>query len=140
ITNGSNGFYNYGMFPTIQETLYQKGISSVAYNFSHGGVEDGKDYFTQLDLYEKNCMRLEVEDLCGIVRNIYQEPFRFYPGQKLYLMAHSMGGIPTIFAAKRLNKENIKVNGIILLACVSTLDLYSKDEIDNWEKEKVWLS
>jgi pimeloyl-ACP methyl ester carboxylesterase len=138
ITNGSNGFYNYGMFPKIQETLYENGISSFSYNFSHGGVEDDSDYFSQLDLYEKNCMRLEVEDLYGIVKSLSNEPFHFNSTQKLYLMAHSLGGIPTIFAAKKLNDENIKVNGIILLASVSKLG-YSKEIMDNWEKEGVWL-
>ena len=139
ITNGSNGFYNYGMFPFIQEDLYKNGISSISYNFSHGGVEGDQDYFTQLDLYEKNCMRLEVEDLYGIITNIYNHPFNFKISQKIILMAHSLGGIPTIFAAKRILSENISVDGIILLASVSTLDLYSKEILDNWEKDNVWL-
>lgn len=139
ITNGSNGFYNYGMFPTIQETLFKNGISSIAYNFSHGGVEDGLDYFTQLDLYEKNCMRLEVEDLYGIIKALSSQQFNITNDQKVYLMAHSLGSIPTIFTAKRLNSEDIRIEGIILLASVSTLNLYSKETMENWEKEKVWL-
>lgn len=136
ITNGSNGFYNYGMFPAIQESLLDKGISSIAYNFSHGGVEEDLDYFTQLDLYEKNCMRLEVSDLVGIVE--YQNK-TFDSHSKLYLMAHSLGSIPTIFAAKQIAELNIKIDGVILLACVSTLNLYSKEVMENWEREKVWL-
>ncbi|MEO6637878.1 MAG: hypothetical protein ABIN25_06355, partial [Ginsengibacter sp.] len=60
IINGHNGFYNYGMFPHIQESLADNNIASYSFNFSHGGVKGDGDYFEDLKKYEKNCMRLEV--------------------------------------------------------------------------------
>jgi len=137
ISNGSNGFYNYGMFPSLQEGLLKQEISSVTYNFSHGGVEDGLDSFTQLDLYEKNSMRLEVEDLYGIVKN--KHIFNVPDNKEIFLMAHSLGGVPTIFTAQRLAKEDSEIKGVILVASVSTLNLYSKEIMENWEREGVWL-
>ena len=70
ITNGHNGFYNYGMFPHIQKTFQKHGISSYSYNFSHGGVVADSDYFTELDKYEKNSMRLETLDLLGVLEHL----------------------------------------------------------------------
>ena len=32
ITNGHNGFYNYGMFPFLQSALHKNGIASFSYN------------------------------------------------------------------------------------------------------------
>src|SRR5688500_12667986 len=71
ITNGLNGFYDYNMFPYIQEKLLESGISSFCYNFSHGGVANHrdctnvelKDCFTEFDLYTENCIDYEVKDL-----------------------------------------------------------------------------
>src|SRR6476619_7660133 len=66
IVNGHNGFYNYGMFPYIQEKLFSGGISSYSFNFSHGGVKGDSDYFEDLQGYEQNCMRLETADVVSI--------------------------------------------------------------------------
>ncbi len=139
ITNGQNGFYNYGMFPYIQEKLCARGISSYSYNFSHGGIVGDADYFSELDLYEKNCMRLETEDLCEIVRTIKNSDIDFSEKTKLIFFTHSLGSIPTIFASKKLLSEGYKIDGIILVSPVKTLDRWPKDIIREWEKTGVRL-
>lgn len=88
ITNGHNGFYNYGMFPFIQETLLKHNISSFSYNFSHGGVIGDADRFEDLAKYEKNCMRLERLDFIQVHKAIALK----YPQAKIFHLAHSLGG------------------------------------------------
>lgn len=139
ITNGHNGFYNYGMFPYVQEQLHKRGISTYSYNFSHGGVVDDSDYFSELGLYEKNCMRLETEDLCEIVRHLGSSEVKFTDANRLYLLTHSLGGVPTIFAAKQLMSEGYSINGIILVSTIKTLDVWPKSMIEEWEKSGVYL-
>lgn len=97
IINGHNGFYNYGFFPHLQESLCQEGISSFSFNFSHGGVLADGDYFDNLNLYQKNCMRLEVEDVMCILNHL-RTNFKLHP--KVFFLAHSLGGVPAIFSAK----------------------------------------
>src|SRR5688572_7675363 len=70
IINGHNGFYNYGMFPYIQQSLYKNNISSYSFNFSHGGIIGDADYFEDLEKYEANCMRLETADLLCVLQNL----------------------------------------------------------------------
>jgi pimeloyl-ACP methyl ester carboxylesterase len=138
ITNGHNGFYNYGMFPYIQETLFRNGISSYSYNFSHGGVAGDSDYFTELELYAKNCMRLETQDLVEILRTLSKPPISLNRDSRLYLFAHSLGGIPTIFAAKKAFEEGITIDGIALVSTVKTLNVWSPEMLQEWEGDGVY--
>lgn len=132
ITNGHNGFYNYGMFPYIQIKLADKGISSLSYNFSHGGIEGDSDYFTHLDLYEKNCMRLETADLTEITRHLSNSGIKSLTN-KIVLLGHSMGSVPVIFAAKELLSEGYPICGLILLSPISTLDRWDEETMKLWE-------
>ena len=139
ITNGQNGFYNYGMFPYIQEKLFESGIASYSYNFSHGGILGNSDYFSELDLYEKNCMRLETEDLCEIVKHLKESEIKFTEKNKLIFFSHSMGSVPTIFGTKELLSKGYKVDGVILVSPVNSLDRWSEEIMEDWEKNGVRL-
>src|SRR5258706_7416445 len=134
ITNGHNGFYNYGMFPYIQENLGENGIYSFSYNFSHGGVESDSDFFSRLDLYEKNSMALETKDLVEVVRNIKDSKIKKDEKSKLIFLTHSLGGIPTIFGARQLIKEGFQIDGIVLISTTMTLDFWSKEQMEEWER------
>jgi pimeloyl-ACP methyl ester carboxylesterase len=137
ITNGMNGFYGYGMFPFLQEQLLLNNISSISYNFSHGGVEGDNDVFTQIDLYEKNCMRLEVEDLKEVIKRLKDIGVDSY--SSLFLLSHSLGNYPTVFAAKDMQKTGLDVSGFIFLAPSMTLDFWSKEQMAAWEKNQVLM-
>jgi pimeloyl-ACP methyl ester carboxylesterase len=138
ITNGHNGFYNYGMFPYIQETLHKQGISTYSYNFSHGGVTGNGDYFDDLERYEKNCMRLETADLLGVVAALQSAPINLAQGTPLYLLSHSLGSVPTIFAARQVEDDGHQISGLILLAPVKTLDVWPAEMMRDWEKNGVY--
>lgn len=128
ISNGHNGFYSYGMFPWIQDQLDQAGIGSFSYNFSHGGTIGAGDTFDDLEAYSRNCMRLETTDLVGVVLHLRKR----YPAQRLWLLSHSMGSVPTIFGALELRQMDIPLAGMILLSPVSRLDFWPVDLIDRW--------
>ncbi len=136
IINGHNGFYNYGMFPYLQESFLLQNISSYSFNFSHGGINGDADYFEDIEGYEKNCMRLEVEDIMCVLHNL--DTGKFEKHNKLFLLAHSLGGVPLIFSAKKAADENIMINGVILLSTVRQLNFWPDEMIDEWEKNKVY--
>lgn len=136
IINGHNGFYNYGMFPHIQESLAAHGIASYSFNFSHGGIKGESDYFEDIDFYEKNCMRLEVEDTMCALHNFASEKLKNH--SKIFLLAHSLGGVPAIFAASKAQHENIHIAGIILLSTVKQLNFWPKEMLEEWKQNKVY--
>lgn len=135
IVNGHNGFYNYGMFPYIQEKLFENGISSYSFNFSHGGITGEADHFDDLEKYERNCIRLETEDLICILRNLNKD---LKGHTKIFLFAHSMGSVPAIFGAKKAQTEKIKIDGIILAAPVKTLNFWPADVLTEWASAGVY--
>lgn len=135
IVNGHNGFYNYGMFPYIQQRLFENKISSYSFNFSHGGVIGDADIFEDLEKYEQNCMRLETEDLLCILNNLNKE-FKYH--SKLFLLAHSLGGVPAIFGAKKAIKEKINIHGLILVSTVKTLNFWPSEMLKEWTATGVY--
>lgn len=136
IVNGHNGFYNYGMFPYIQESFYKKNISSYSFNFSHSGVQGDADYFEDLEKYEANCMRLETEDLLSILRQLSSGNFDAHT--KIILFAHSLGGVPAIFGAKKAAEEKMNIDGLILLSTVKTLYFWPADMMKEWAANGVY--
>ncbi len=130
IINGHNGFYSYGMFPYIQKELFENEISSYSFNFSHGGIIGDADYFEDLGKYEKNCMRLEREDLLCVLHNLQSGEFETH--SKVILLAHSLGGVPTIFGANKAAEEHIKIDGVILMSAVKTLNFWPSEMIKEW--------
>lgn len=133
--NGHNGFYNYGMFPYLQQKFYENGISSFSFNFSHGGVIGDADIFEDLKKYEQNCMRLETEDLLCVLHHVNKE---FKDHLEIFLLAHSLGGVPTIFGANKAIEEKIKIDGIILVSSVKTLNFWPTDMLTEWAKAGVY--
>lgn len=129
IVNGHNGFYNYGMFPYIQQQLQANGISSYSFNFSHGGVKGDGDYFEDLFNYEQNCMRLETEDLLAVLES---GAGMIRSHNKKILFAHSLGGVPTIFGAKKAMERHLKIDGMILVSTVKTLNFWSAETLKEW--------
>jgi pimeloyl-ACP methyl ester carboxylesterase len=135
IINGHNGFYNYGMFPHIQQKFYEHSISTYSFNFSHGGVIGDGDTFEDLEKYEQNCIRLETEDLFCVLQNVKKE---FNTHSTIFLFAHSLGGVPTIFGVKKAVKEKIKINGIILVSTVKTLNFWPAEILKEWATAGVY--
>ncbi len=129
IVNGHNGFYNYGMFPYIQQKLFENRISSYSFNFSHGGVIGDADIFEDLEKYEQNCMRLETEDLLCVLYNLNKE---FKDHFKIFLFAHSLGGVPAMFGAKKAIAEKINIHGLILVSTVKTLNFWPSEMLKEW--------
>lgn len=136
IINGHNGFYNYGMFPYLQQNLAQHNISSYSFNFSHGGIKGNADYFEDLEKYEKNCMRLEVEDVMCVLHNLHSDKFEKHTN--FFLLAHSLGGVPAIFSAKKAQDEKIVINGIALISTVKQLNFWPDEMMDEWKQNKIY--
>lgn len=137
IANGHNGFYNYGMFPYIQSKLGESGVSSYSFNYSHGGVKGDEDFFSELEKYEKNCMRLEKEDILCALENLQSDDYKHH--SSISIFTHSLGGVPTIFATVEAQELKLKLNSIILTATIKTLDVWGDTMMKKWQEDGVYL-
>jgi pimeloyl-ACP methyl ester carboxylesterase len=137
IANGHNGFFSYGMFPYIRQSLRESGVSSIGFNYSHSGIVGDSDRFEDLEKYGKNCRRLEKEDLLFVLEQTTRPEFHSHSG--VVVLAHSMGGIATVFAAREAANRGIVLKGLILLCCLSTLNVRSQEVMDNWKRNGVWI-
>lgn len=130
IANGHNGFFNYGMFPYIRQQLCACGISSLGFNYSHAGIIGESDVFEDLERYGRNCRRLEKEDLLYVL----EEAVKMTGHPRRFILAHSMGGIATVFAAAEAQQANCCPDGIILLCALSTLNVRSDEAMREWKE------
>lgn len=135
---GHNGFYHFGMFPTIQQVFAENGISSLAFNYTHCGISDEGDYFDDLEKYKVNCRRLEVEDLTFLMKEITTNQLFHKPNQ-LFLLGHSMGGFSAMFATQSIQKSGIEFSGIILLNSLRTLDTKTPEIMEEWKANGVYF-
>lgn len=135
---GHNGFYHFGMFPTIQARFAEKGISSIAFNYTHCGISDDGDYFDDLESYKNNCRRLEVEDLVFMAKQLSENNL-FHQPKQLFLFGHSMGGFSAMFASKAIRETGIKIDGIILLNSLRTLDVRTPEIMEEWKANGVYF-
>lgn len=135
---GHNGFYHFGMFPTIQQIFAEKGISSIAFNYTHCGISDDGDFFDDLENYKANCRRLEVEDLTFMAKQIGENEL-FHKPKQLFLFGHSMGGFSAMFASKSIQLAGIKLSGIILLNSMRTLNVRTPEIMEEWKANGVYF-
>jgi len=133
---GHNGFYHFAFFPILQQHLIENGYSSIAFNYSHCGISDHGDYFDDLEKYEKNCRQLEVEDAVFMASSLNQI-LQTSPSH-LFLLGHSMGGFNTGFVADQLVSSGIKVDGLIFLNALKTLDVRPKEVMEEWQENGVY--
>ena len=135
---GHNGFYHFGMFPTIQESFAENGISSIAFNYTHCGISDDGDYFDDLESYKNNSRRLEVEDLTFMAKQLLGNPLFCQP-KRLFLFGHSMGGFSAAFASKSIRDAGIELSGIILLNSLRTLNTRTPEIMKEWKANGVYF-
>lgn len=135
---GHNGFYHFGMFPTIQSIFAENGISSVAFNYTHCGISGDGDYFDDLESYRNNCRRLEVEDLTFMAKQLSENTL-FHKPKHLFLLGHSMGGFSAAFASQAIQDAGIKLDGIILLNSMRTLDVRTPEIMEEWKANGVYF-
>src|SRR6218665_2256130 len=133
---GHNGFYHFAFFPTLQQHLIENGYSSVAFNYSHCVISDHGDYFDDLQRYEKNCRRLEVEDTLFVATHL-DHILQKTPSH-LFLLGHSMGGFNTGFVGDQFISYGKKVDGLIFLNALKTLNIRTKEIMDEWQQNGVY--
>lgn len=132
--HGYKGYKDWGAWDLMAEKFARAGFFFVKFNFSHNGttVENPHD-FADLEAFGNNNYSKEMSDLKVVIDQFYQDPK--VDGQKIVLIGHSRGGGISIITTA----EDERINGLITLASVDTLERFPKDEaLENWKQKGVY--
>ncbi|MCX7834031.1 MAG: alpha/beta hydrolase fold domain-containing protein [Ignavibacteria bacterium] len=132
--HGFKGFKDWGCFPYMLEKIAETNVFCVSFNFSYNGIgETDLDEFTRLDLFAKNTLSRELEDLSAIIDYFdnNKENFKKYNFENLVLCGHSRGGGIAILKAS----VDKRVKKLITLSAVSTFHRYTEKQKEEWERK-----
>jgi esterase/lipase len=136
--HGLKGFKDWGCFPYMLESIAEEDIFTVSFNFSYNGTGltgGDEQEFTRLDLFAKNTLSRELDDLEDIIRFLVENSNVFnYDLNRIYLMGHSRGGGIAIIKTS----QNPKIKKLITLASVAIFDRYTDRLKKEW-KEKGYI-
>lgn len=133
--HGYKGYKDWGAWNLMAEKFAEAGFFFVKFNFSHNGttVVD-PHHFADLEAFGNNNYSKELSDLGVII-----DHFSAYDNvdeHKIILIGHSRGGGISIIKTY----EDERINGLITLASVDTLDRFPKNEAyEQWKKSGVYF-
>ncbi|MBV8326195.1 alpha/beta hydrolase [Chryseobacterium sp.] len=134
--HGYKGYKDWGAWELMAEKFAKAGFFFVKFNFSHNGttIED-PEHFTDLEAFGHNNYSKELSDLGVVIDHFTNDPHA--DDQKIVLIGHSRGGGISIVKTS----EDERINGLITLASVDSLDRFPKGEaFEKWQKEGVYYA
>lgn len=132
--HGYKGYKDWGAWNLMAEKFAEAGFFFVKFNSSHNGttVEDPHN-FSDLEAFGNNNYSKELSDLGVVIDQFVKDPY--VDDQRIILIGHSRGGGISIIKTF----EDERINGLITLASVDTLERFPKDEaLESWRKEGVY--
>ncbi|MDR6920932.1 alpha/beta fold hydrolase [Chryseobacterium sp. 2987] len=132
--HGYKGYKDWGAWSLMAEKFAEAGFFFVKFNFSHNGttVDDLRN-FADLEAFGNNNYSKELSDL-GVVIDYFSHHPKV-DDQKIILIGHSRGGGISIIKTY----EDERINGLITLASVDTLERFPKGEaLESWKKNGVY--
>jgi len=132
--HGYKGYKDWGAWNLMAEKFAEAGFFFVKFNFSHNGttVEDPHN-FADLEAFGNNNYSKELSDLEVVIDYFVKD--EKVDDQKIVLIGHSRGGGISIIKTY----EDERINGLITLASVDTLERFPKnDAFEKWKKAGVY--
>lgn len=132
--HGYKGYKDWGAWDLMAEKFAESGFFFVKFNFSHNGTTVGDPHhFADLEAFGNNNYTKELSDLGIVIDYFIKDPH--VDSEKIILIGHSRGGGISIIKTF----EDERINGLITLASVDTLDRFPTGELlENWKREGVY--
>jgi uncharacterized protein len=133
VCHGFKAFKDWGPFPHIGRWFAEHGFVSIVFNFSHNGIGAEPRKFTEHDLFEKNTIGLEIEDVRTILDAIGKGtlPCDRMDLTRIGIVGHSRGGGIALVTAK----EDTRVHAVALWSSISTFNRYSPEQLKRWREK-----
>lgn len=129
IAHGFKGYKDYGMFPFMAARLAEAGFLAHRFNFSHSGMTNEVETFARPELFERDTLSRQVEDLHAVVRAAANGQIRG-GGAPYVMFGHSKGGVAVLLAAASMRIDNTLPNpaGVAVAAAPDTCHRFSETE------------
>jgi dipeptidyl aminopeptidase/acylaminoacyl peptidase len=131
--HGFKGFKDWGFVPYAGEYFAKQGMTFIAFNFSHNGIGEDLETFTEVDKFSRNTFSLEVRETLEVVRLITQTDFfgDYLVSHNLGIIGHSRGGGISLLSAQK----SPDIKAVATWSSVSTFDRYDKKVRQAWKKK-----
>lgn len=122
IAHGYKGFKDWGMFPYAAEALSRE-HEVITFNFSHAGIGEDLQNFTELEKFARNTYHRELKDMKILLSYLSQH--HKFGSLPLFLLGHSRGGGDCLLYALDHPGE---ITGVISWNGVTSLDLFTEEQ------------
>jgi uncharacterized protein len=136
--HGFKGFLRWGFWPDAATRLVRKGFHAVRFDFSHAGVGEDGESFTETALFESGTFSQEADDLRRVLLAFAgADPpggGRVDPTQ-IGLLAHSRGSVAALAAAAT---PRLGVRSVALWNPIGRLMRWDRETRARWRSEGFW--
>ncbi len=132
--HGFKGFKDWGPFPTVCARIAEAGYHVVSFNFSHNGVGDDSQEFTQLDRFASNTFSREVRELLEVIEAARDGSIGSHgaaDASRIAVIGHSRGGGIALIAASR----DGRLDAVVTWSAVATFDRYTERQKRLWRHD-----
>jgi len=137
--HGFKGFKDWGAFPEACAELSEAGFAVLAMNFSLNGVGESMTEFDQLDLFARQTLSQDLEDVGSVIEALQEGAVDFQAGltidaDKIGILGHSRGGHTAVAAAA----EYPSVQCLVTWSAVADYNArWSDAMIADWQEKGV---
>lgn len=122
IAHGYKGFKDWGMFPYLATSLSRE-HEVISFNFSHAGIGEDPENFTELEKFARNTYSREIKDMEILLSYLSQH--HKFGALPLFLLGHSRGGGDSLLYALDHPDE---LAGVISWSGITNLDLFTAEQ------------
>ncbi|WP_054943043.1 alpha/beta hydrolase family protein [Paenibacillus ihuae] len=122
IAHGYKGFKDWGMFPYLAASL-SRDHEVISFNFSHAGIGEDLQNFTELEKFARNTYNREIKDMEILLSYLSQH--HKFGALPLFLLGHSRGGGDSLLYALDHPDE---LAGVISWNGITNLDLFTDEQ------------
>lgn len=136
--HGFKGFKDWGAFPAACRELAKGGFAVLAMNFSLNGVGENMTEFDQLDLFARETLSQDLDDVGTVIKGLQEKVITAKNGSlatdKIGVLGHSRGGHTAVSAAA----EYPEIKCLVTWSAVADYNARWSDEmISDWKEKGV---
>ena len=132
--HGFKGFKDWGFGPYLAKYFASRGFFVITFNFSHNGIGEKLNEFTELDKFAANTFSLEIDELTQLISAYLSGFFGHAENKKIGLLGHSRGGAVSLLTAGNFDA----IKAVAVWASVAKLDRYSERQKEKWRRTGVF--
>jgi pimeloyl-ACP methyl ester carboxylesterase len=133
VVHGFKGFKDWAFFPHVCTHLATEGYAVVSFNFSHNGIGEDPEVFSDLDAFARNTLTREVEELGQIVGALAGGELTPTAPRRIGILGHSRGGAVSLLAAG----EREEVASLVTWGAIDHVDRWGDETVREWREAGV---